>query len=387
MVAAAAKIKQPSPKPAVPGFIDDSEECEKILVKGSKKSVEVYRITLPPLSYWLELGKVKQCPTVHPPYVSLGFTYVRKDGIAAREQGDFDLVCANCFEGLKSPKSGHTSITDHFDCDKRNCRNEWAVKIKVSSGPDRRARPVGFDGTGFTFDQKMSLHMDAALTFFKIGLLPFELLDNPHYIAHIQNVSRGAWVPPSSQFMATDRPVMSLAVEGLRAKMNALLDAGRKWFKGVAFTHLTFDVCTSRRGFPYISSNLTMLTPWRRTRCAVGEPFEGPARADFALALIHLTGSHSGERTAPAVADVLVPYGVTPTEVVLPVDGYRQMTNISALVASTVTDSGGGVPAACRRLSGGRTARATCTPSVRCWSACLGCGRRTHPAASFPSLL
>ena len=99
VVAAAAKIKQPSPKPVVPGFIDDSEKCECILVKGSKKTVEVYRITLPPLSYWLELGKVKQFPTVRPPYVSLGFTYVRKDGIAAREQGDFDLVCANFFEG------------------------------------------------------------------------------------------------------------------------------------------------------------------------------------------------------------------------------------------------------------------------------------------------
>ena len=104
---------------------------------------------------------------------------MRKDGIAAREQGDFDMVCADCFEGLKSPKSGHTNITDRFDCDTRNCRNEWAVKIKedakarkVSSGPDRRARPVGFDGTVFTFDQKMSLHMDAALTFFAQTTFP-----------------------------------------------------------------------------------------------------------------------------------------------------------------------------------------------------------------------
>ena len=112
VVAAAAAGKPAPPRAAVPGFINDKPECESILLKGTKKVVEVFRLVLPPLEYWRDLGKVRNVPTQHPPYVGLGCVYVRKDGIKARADGEADMVCAKCFEPLKSPSSGHSNITD-----------------------------------------------------------------------------------------------------------------------------------------------------------------------------------------------------------------------------------------------------------------------------------
>ena len=40
--------------------------------------VEVFCLILSPLEYWRDLGKAINVPTQHPPYVGLGYVYVRK---------------------------------------------------------------------------------------------------------------------------------------------------------------------------------------------------------------------------------------------------------------------------------------------------------------------
>lgn len=201
-----------------------------------------------------------------------------------------------------------------------------------------------------TFDQKMELHVATVLMFASIGTLPATLFDNAAFIDWVHAVSQQTYYPPNSRFMDCDGPVLSTVEEELTQALVDVIVRAVEWYKGVAFMHLTFGAWTSRMGFPFIGANLTFLAPWRMSRTLASDPFEGESRFSMAMKLIHLEGSHSGERIAIAVAERLKEYGCPLSRIELPADNYDEVTDCSTWIASTVTDSGGGVPAACRRL-------------------------------------
>ena len=58
---------------------------------------------------------------------------------------------------------------------------------------------------------------------------------------------------------------------------------------------------------------------------------------------------------------MLEPYGVKGKNITIQADRYEAETDLSDEVCSTTTDSGGGVPAACRRL--GRQGSSDAIPS------------------------
>ena len=86
------------------------------------------------------------------------------------------------------------------------------------------------------------------------------------------------------------------------------------------------------------------------SRTLASDPFTGESRFSMAMKLIHLEGRHTGERIARAVAERLKEHGCPLSRKELPADNYDETTDCSAWIASAVTDSGGGVPAAFRRL-------------------------------------
>ena len=130
----------------------------------------------------------------------------------------------------------------------------------------------------------------------------------------------------------------------------ALVEEGRVFFKGIPFQHLTFDCWTSRLGFPFLGLDDQFTTPWRLTRSRQTDAFEGEDRTIISTPLKHLTGRHTGERIAHAVAQMMMVYGMKPEPIILSADHYEARTDLSREVATIATDAGGGVPAACRRL-------------------------------------
>ena len=214
---------------------------------------------------------------------------------------------------------------------------------------DRRKKVDAGERT-LTFDKKMELHVATVLMFASIGTLPATLFDNTAFIDWVHAVSQETYYPPNSRFMDSDGPVLTVVEEELTQALVAVILRAVEWYKGVAFMHLTFDTWTSRMGLPFIGANLTFLTPWLMSRTLASDPFTGESRFSMAMKLIHLEGRHTGERIARAVAKRLKEYGCPLSRKVLPADNYDEITDCSSWIASSVTDSGGGVPAAFRRL-------------------------------------
>ena len=198
----------------------------------------------------------------------------------------------------------------------------------------------------------MLLHSEVAIAFAQIGTLPCSLVDNPIFIRLIELISRGSYSPPCARFISADGPCLGVAEDIMISKQTAEMAFAKVYFKGLAFCCGCFDAWTSRNGCPFIGIDTTYLAPWKLVRTSVvKDPFEGSMRANHSAKLVHLKGRHTGARIASAVARRMQDFGVKPRTITLRADKwYDMLTDISEWYHTLCTDSGGGVPAACRRL-------------------------------------
>ena len=158
---------------------------------------------------------------------------------------------------------------------------------------------------------KMTWHFETAKMTFSIGSLPGELFDNGICKAWVDTTTRGAYLPPNKEWLSASRgPAVPLMTKMLIEILVALVNEGRVFFKGVPFQHLAFDCRTSRLGFPFLGLDDQFTTPWRLTRARQTDAFEGEDRTIISTPLKHLTGRHTGERIAHAVAQMMMAYGM-----------------------------------------------------------------------------
>ena len=105
--------------------------------------------------------------------------------------------------------------------------------VEASSG--RRAKPTDVNGElALSFDERMELNMDCALTFAALGNVPLALVDNGIYIEHQRKVSDGKWVPPGSRFTEPDGPFLEIAEDQLIIDQKQVIGMARVWYKGMS---------------------------------------------------------------------------------------------------------------------------------------------------------
>ena len=351
--AAKLKAKKPTssmspPRVGPPGFIE-GKPAHVRTHKGTKEVVEVF-LDGPPLTYWKREGGRTTVPLKQPDYIQHQMCFILKDGAVRWPKNQGDMVCANCFMVLTSDPSGCSNLKGHFKSS--GCgRLDWIEKLKEQGNAGRRAAPAPSLVSALTYEEKMLLHVETALAFAQIGTLPAALLDHPVFIRLVGLYSRDSYLPPCARFIAADGPCLDCAEDGMIANQTAEMEYARVYYKGLPFACGCFDAWTSRSGCPFIGMNTTYLTPWKLTRASMLDPFEGLSRANHAAKLIHLKGRHTGARIASAVARRTRDFGVKPKAITLRADNWINMpTDLSETYNSMCTDSGGGVPAACRRL-------------------------------------
>ena len=329
------------------------EEGVKARVRGSKEVVEVFN-PAPPLTYYKRKNGRATVPKDHLRCVSLGFMHILLDGAERFARGDGDLLCGSCFTVHRMPKHGEENLRTHMASAACGAKG-WAAAVTDALAKekthDRRRVQISADGTVIDTETKMMFNIETALMFAEIGSLPASLFDHPSFINWTSTITRGAWLPPSKQWLDPERgPIMDLAFGGVMTAMKELIAQGLEFYKGVGFLHLTFDCWTSRIGHPFLGSDLSLNAPWLVSRENMHAPFVGEFRRLLTLPLIHLTGSHTGVRIALAIAAALHDFGIFSVRKVIVADDYDAHTDVSAMIKTACTDSGGGVPAACRRL-------------------------------------
>ena len=346
--AAAALAEKPaSPAKKTLGWLKGRVEAGTN-TRGVKEVVLVVECATVPTSYWRRKGGRQTCPSRHPFVLQLGYMMLLKDAETRWLVGGKDLMCTNCFALLRSPASGEENLKTHL----KTCNKAWWEEVKkmVEASSGRRAKPTDVNGElALSFDERMELNMDCALTFAALGNVPLALVDNEIYIEHQRKVSDGKWVPPGSRFIGPDGPSLEIAEDQLIIDQKQVIDMARVWYKGISFAHGSTDAWTARGGTPFLGTDFNFLTPWLMSRTLTGV-WQGDVRYHVGCKLQHLEGSHNGERIALSVAGRLGDYGIVGKPIELIADSYKANTDLSDVMASWVTDCGGGVPAAPRRL-------------------------------------
>ena len=132
---------------------------------------------------------------------------------------------------------------------------------------DRRRVIQADDGSVLDTDTKTRFHFKTAIMYASIVSLPTSLFDNETFVSWTGDITRGAYCPPSSQWLTVERgPAIDLMVGMLIEEHCKLIEEDRDFYKGVAFQHLTFDCWTSRLDQPFLGLDGTFATPWRLKR-------------------------------------------------------------------------------------------------------------------------
>lgn len=353
-VQAAAAKKGSPPKACIKsGWLEGKEGVQARTKGGTREIVTVVPCDDVPLEFWQRKGGRVRVPGKHPVVIERGYMFALKDGKERWAKGGHDLICTNCFMLIRSPPQGEENLKTHFEsaaCGAPEWAKECRKGVKKKNGERDRRQPVDAGELTVSREGKLELHVETAMMFAAVGTLPASLFDNQLFINWVFKVSKESYLPPCSKFVDSEGPVMACFEAELVKVQIEVIKTAVEWFKGVAFMHVSFDAWTSRMGFPFLGLCLTFLTPWNLTRSLVSDPWAGEPRFSIATKLIYLTGRHKGENIAVKVAERLAEYTVPMKRITLHADQYDEVTDASAWVASAVTDSGGGVPAACRRL-------------------------------------
>ena len=348
----AAALQKGSPEKIRIGWLPEEENI-KARVRGTKEVVEVFNPP-PPLTYYQRPNGRMKAPNQHLRVIMLKFMHILKDGAARFARGEGDMLCGHCFSIVRMPKFGEENLRAHL-CSAVCGASDWAKPLAgalaAERPTDRRRVQVASDGTIIDAVTKMTWNIETAMMFTEIGTLPAALFDHPKFVSWVGTITRGAYLPPCAKWLSPEEgPIIDLAFDATVALMTALIDAGRRFYKGIGFMHLTFDCWTSRCGFPFLGADFTFNAPWLLTRENMHCDFVGQIRQLLTAPLYHLTGSHNGARIALAIAAICLNFGIEAERITLAEDDYDAHTDVSAMIKSACTDSGGGVPAACRRL-------------------------------------
>ena len=329
IAAHALATRKPASSPSkggkVLGWLDEDKTKAATNSRGVKKVVTLLRIEAVPLSYWQRDGGLTRCPTRHPHVFALGYFMLLNDGATRWSNGGKDAMCTNCFSLHRTPSSAEENLKAHL----KSCNREWwqAAKDRVdaSGSSGRHAKPKADDGTVLmSFDRRMELNMDCAVTFAALGNIPTSLVDNKLYTEHQRKVSNGEWVPPSSDFIESDGPALDIAEHLLVIEQKRVIQFAMAWYTGVACVHGSTDAWTARGGAPFLGTDLNLIAPWAASRSLTGV-WTGGVRYHAATKLQHLQGSHNGERIALCITEGVERCGIVPSSepVVIPSDNYN----------------------------------------------------------------
>jgi hypothetical protein len=172
---------------------------------------------------------------------------------------------------------------------------------------------------------------------------PSALLDDPQLDDWVANITGHTYRPPGSKLAGANSELARLDYDECVDIIDSIFKEGVKFYSNEPFLHLYMDLWSSRSKLPFLGLEASFSQPWAAStdvRCGVH------------LGLVNLPGRHGGEEVAIATADHLretFPI-IKPGPIHLPADSFKADSDLSALFLCARTDSGGGIPAAGRRL-------------------------------------
>jgi hypothetical protein len=295
----------------------------------------------PEPSYFIRDGRKssKNIPTV---YENELFMVLKPHVKWTKTGGPDDSVCLNCFKSFKSARDGQYKLKTHAII----CWGEqYCEGLDLDGGLKatdwRRSGPE--DVVPLPYEQTLEANV-LACRWLQTSGRPDAILDDEGLGAWMNSVTQGTYRVPGSKHAGGRSEIATLDEKGMLASIEEEFKYGKLFYSNEPFLWMYCDMWSSRSKMPFLGIESSFSKLWGTESVRTG----------VTLGLVYLPGRHGGEEIAKAVGSNLKETFPNTfnnlSRVVLSADKYDELTGLEATFIGARSDSGGGIPAAPRRM-------------------------------------